>query len=83
MITIERVKNVPEDFLIDNPEGGAFYRAYSRARVPGIELGCFIVKREGDTMVGFHQLICGEKTMTASTSAWTTARVISTSCISR
>lgn len=50
MITIERVKDVPEDYLIDNPEGGAFYRAYGRARVPGFELGCFIVKREGNTV---------------------------------
>ena len=47
MITIDRVKDVPEDFLLDNPEGGAFYRAYARARVPGFELGCFIVKRGG------------------------------------
>jgi hypothetical protein len=50
MITIERVSNVPEDFLVDNPEGGAFYRAYGRARVPGFELGCFIVKREASTV---------------------------------
>lgn len=47
MITIERVNDVPEDFLVDNPEGGAFYRAYGRARVPGFELGCFVVSREG------------------------------------
>ena len=47
MITIERVEHVPDDFLIDNPEGGAFYRAYGRARVPGFELGCFIVRRAG------------------------------------
>jgi hypothetical protein len=45
MISIERVSHVPEDFLVDNPEGGAFYRAYGRAGVPDFELGCFIVKR--------------------------------------
>jgi len=50
MITIERLMNVPEDFLFDNPEGGAFYRAYGRARVPGFELGCFVVKREGQAV---------------------------------
>jgi len=50
MITVERVKDVPEDFLIGNPEGGAFYRAYARARVPGFDLGCFIVKRDGRTV---------------------------------
>lgn len=47
MITIERVKDVPEDFLTESPEGGDFYRAYGRARVPGFELGCLIVRREG------------------------------------
>ena len=50
MLTIEHASDVPEDFLIDDPEGGAFYRAYGRARVPGFELGCFIVKREGRTV---------------------------------
>ncbi|SEA41706.1 GNAT family N-acetyltransferase [Variovorax sp. YR216] len=50
MILVERVENVPLDFLIDSPEGGAFYRAYARARVPGFELGCLIVKREGQAV---------------------------------
>lgn len=47
MLTIERARDVPDDFLADNPESGEFYRAYARARVPGFELGCFIVRRNG------------------------------------
>ncbi len=47
MLSIERVQDVPEEFLSEHPEGGDFYRAYARAKVPGFQLGCFIVRRDG------------------------------------
>jgi hypothetical protein len=47
MLSIERVQDVPEEFLREHPEGGDFYRAYARAKVPGFQLGCFIVRRDG------------------------------------
>lgn len=47
MLTTEHLSDVPEDFLGNHPEGAAFYRAYARAHVPGFELGCLRVKRDG------------------------------------
>lgn len=47
MLTVIDLPDVPEDFLPDHPEGGAFCRAYARARVPGFVLGCFEVRRDG------------------------------------
>lgn len=50
MLSIERTADVPADFLPDHAEGGAFQRAYARAQVPGFELGCFTVRRDGEVV---------------------------------
>lgn len=50
MLTIERTDTVPLDFLPDHAEGAAFHRAYARAQVPGFELGCFTVRRNGEVV---------------------------------
>jgi hypothetical protein len=46
VLTLESLKSVPDDFLANEPEGASLYQKFLRARLDGIELGCFRVFRD-------------------------------------
>lgn len=46
-LSAEYRTTLPDGFLADEPEGGAFYAAFQRSAVPGFDVGCIEVKRHG------------------------------------
>lgn len=38
---------LPDDFLVDDPEGVQFQRAFARSGIPGFSTGCVVVERDG------------------------------------
>jgi hypothetical protein len=47
MLSVRHLVDVPDDFMPEHPEGGAFYKAFAKAALPGFDLGCLqVLKRE-------------------------------------